>query len=71
MQNLSLRLIRKYYMNIFHLLASCLEGDCDLLPPTPERSVDVAGLDEDEALPNKSFFDVEPPWKNSFIRETI
>ena len=56
---------------LLYLLASWLEGDWDLLPPTPERSVELGWFAEDDPADNKSVFDADPPWKNSFMRETI
>ena len=48
-----------------------MDGDCDLLPPIPERSVVLGTLDAEDRLDKRSLLEFEPPWKKSFIRETI
>ena len=58
-------------ISISYLLASSWEGDWDLRPPIPERSTEAGGLDEEDAPANKSLFEDELPWKNSFILDTI
>ena len=42
-------------------LASDLDGDCDLLPPIPERSAVLGTLEAEDRLDNRSLLEFEPP----------